>query len=127
MLKLATQKLCMHLGKPVKNINGDIKGLVAKRLYKRVPMALDTVRSVANEAVHPGYVDLKGDHDTSVDRWRASSDDFENRQTTPRVSFAAQVALAPRNTRFRLVANLCRTGLLPAGSDQECSVNSYFT
>jgi hypothetical protein len=46
---------------------------------------------------------------------------------TPCVRFAAKVTLAPRNTRFRLVANLCRAGLPPAGSHQEFSVKSSFT
>ena len=32
------------------------------------------------------------------------------------VRFAAGVAPGPRNTRFRLVANLDRSGLSPAGS-----------
>ena len=34
----------------------------------------------------------------------------------PCVRFAAEVALGPRNTRFRLVANLCRVGLSPTRS-----------
>jgi hypothetical protein len=34
------------------------------------------------------------------------------------VRFAAAVAGGPRNTRYRAVASLTRTGLPPAGSDQ---------
>jgi len=34
------------------------------------------------------------------------------------VRFVVRVTPAPRNTRFRLVASLCRTGWLPAGSER---------
>jgi len=37
------------------------------------------------------------------------------------------IALAPRNTRFRLVANLCRAGLFPAGFHQKFSATLSFT
>ena len=41
------------------------------------------------------------------------------------VRFAAGVAPGPRNTRFRLVANLDRSGLSPAGSHRWFTVMSF--
>lgn len=66
LMRLVIQKLCAHLGEKGKNIDDDIASLVSKGLNPLVQKALDVVRVIGNEAVHPGTIDLKDDHNTAL-------------------------------------------------------------
>jgi len=65
LLRLCIQKICKHLGLAGRDINGDIGELVKKGLHTHVQKALDSVRVIGNEAVHPGELDLRDDRATA--------------------------------------------------------------
>ena len=70
LIRLATQKLCKELGQPGENINDDIGALVANGLDVRIQKALDAVRVIGNNAVHPGQIDLRDDRTTAETLFR---------------------------------------------------------
>ena len=65
LIRLGIQKLCKELGKPGKDLNKDIKAMVAEGLDERIQKALDAVRVIGNNAVHPGKIDLRDDRGTA--------------------------------------------------------------
>ena len=66
LLRLAIQKLCVYLGQSGKNINSDIAALVKSGLPVKIQQALDYVRVIGNNSVHPGQIDLKDNHDVAL-------------------------------------------------------------
>lgn len=64
LLRLSVEKLCSSLGKSG-SIDQMIQSLVDDGLPKRVQKALDVVRVVGNEAVHPGTIDLNDSPQTA--------------------------------------------------------------
>jgi hypothetical protein len=66
LLRLALQKLCGHLGVPG-DINQAIGKLVSEgRISGTIQQALDALRVIGNEAVHPGTLDLKDDREAAL-------------------------------------------------------------
>jgi len=70
LLRLCIQKLCEHLEKKGDNLNADIANLVKDGLDARIQKALDIVRVVGNNAVHPGQIDLTDDKDIASKLFR---------------------------------------------------------
>ncbi|WP_367256994.1 DUF4145 domain-containing protein [Pseudomonas sp. stari2] len=59
LLRLCLEKLCQHLTGTTNKIDTQIADLVEKGLPRKIQQALDTVRVIGNEAVHPGTLDLR--------------------------------------------------------------------
>lgn len=70
LLRLSIQKLCGHLGEDAGNINNAIAGLVSKGLPTQIQKALDIVRVVGNDSVHPGTMDLRDDRETAIELFK---------------------------------------------------------
>jgi hypothetical protein len=58
LLRIAIQKLSIHLGGSGKNLNDDIAELVKKGLPEKIQKSLDIVRVIGNHAVHPGQINV---------------------------------------------------------------------
>ncbi len=84
LLRLAVQKLCIALGEKGRDLNTDIGNLVKNGLPSKVQKALDVVRVVGNNAVHPGQLDLKDDKETASSLFRLVNLITEKMITEPR-------------------------------------------
>ncbi|MGP0592699.1 DUF4145 domain-containing protein [Nitrospira sp. T9] len=97
LLRLCIQNLCIHLGKDGKNLNKDIASLVSDGLDIRIQRALDIVRVIGNNAVHPGQIELQDDQETATQLFKL-------------VNLIADKMISERNTLNELY------GSLPAGA-----------
>ena len=65
LLRLAVEKICIELGAQGGTIDQRIASLVSKGLPEEVQQALDAVRVIGNEAIHPGQVDIRDDRESA--------------------------------------------------------------
>jgi hypothetical protein len=85
LLRLVIQKLLPHLGATKKAIDAGIGELVALgKIKTQIQQALDTVRVIGNESVHPGEMNLKDDRDTALALFRIINLIVETEITEPK-------------------------------------------
>jgi hypothetical protein len=84
LLRLCVQKLCGQLGENESDLNAAIGNLVKKNLPIKIQQALDIVRVIGNNAVHPGQIDLKDDTETAMKLFELVNIIADNRITEPK-------------------------------------------
>ena len=84
LLRPAIQKLCAELGESGVNINSDIKALVAKGLSIEIQQALDIIRVVGNNAVHPGELQPDDVADVALSLFDLTNQIVEERVAKPK-------------------------------------------
>jgi hypothetical protein len=73
-----------HLGEKGTDLNADIAALVKKGLPATIQKALDLVRVIGNEAVHPGSMDLRDDTATAIALFGLVNMIIQNQITHPK-------------------------------------------
>ncbi|HSQ40339.1 MAG TPA: DUF4145 domain-containing protein [Anaerolineales bacterium] len=95
LLRLAVEKICIELGATGDDINKRIADLVSKGMPAEVQQALDAVRVIGNEAVHPGRLDLRDDRDTALSLFALVNFIAEDRITRPKQRSAIYDMIPP--------------------------------
>jgi Domain of unknown function (DUF4145) len=98
LLRLCIQKLCKGLGLSGKDLDKDIGSLVKRGLLPSVQKALDAVRVIGNNAVHPGQIDLNDTPDMAAALFRLVNVIAEQMITAPKQVDELYAAL-PDNAR----------------------------
>lgn len=70
LLRVCIEELCEDLQAKGEKLDHKIADLVARGLPVQVQQALDVVRVIGNEAVHPGQMDLRDDRATAASLFR---------------------------------------------------------
>ena len=99
LLRLAIQKLCVHLGGKGKNIDDDIALLVQNGLSKKVQSSLDIVRVVGNNSVHPGELSNDDIQHIAITLFKLVNLIIDNQITQPKETDELYVNVVPENIR----------------------------
>lgn len=99
LLRLGIQKLCKDLGESGENINKDIAQLVKKGLPVKLQQALDSVRVIGNNAVHPGQIDLTDDVETAQKLFVFVNVIVDNQISQPKIIDEFYTTKIPENLR----------------------------
>jgi len=99
LLRLVVEKLCNHLTGKKGDINSQIGTLVKDGLQPKVQKALDSVRVIGNEAVHPGTMDLNDTPELALSLFRLVNLIIQSCITDPKEADAIYGSL-PANKRL---------------------------
>ena|ERR1039458_4684700 len=95
LLRLCLQQLVKQLGARSSNLNAAVRELVALGLPVRIQQAMDTVRLLGNEAVHPGTIDLTDDPQMAFSLFDMVNIVVESMVTQPRLIEELHGSLPP--------------------------------
>ena len=84
LLRLAIQKLVIALGESSDNLNDSIGNLVKKGLRTDIQKALDVVRVVGNNAVHPGELNVEDNPEMALSLFKLTNIIVEDMITKPK-------------------------------------------
>jgi hypothetical protein len=101
LLRLVIQKICIELGQAGESLNKDIGALVAKGLPVQVQQALDIVRVVGNNQVHPGVLDIRDDAPMATSLFELVNIIVENQIAGPK-QVASLYAKLPETARKKI-------------------------
>ncbi len=99
LLRLAIEKLVNHLEAKGKDLNTKIGDLVSKGLNPKIQKALDVVRVIGNESVHPGQIDLNDKPETAQTLFRLVNVIADNMITEPKEVDSLYEELVPENLK----------------------------
>ena len=99
LLRLALQKLLIQVGKDGENINNNIKELVAEGLSPKIQHALDLLRVVGNNAVHPGQINLDDSSDIATKLFHVFNFIADEMITKPKDLELLYNDVVPENTK----------------------------
>ncbi|MDP2538127.1 DUF4145 domain-containing protein [Alteromonas stellipolaris] len=102
LLRLALQKLLKQVGKSGKNINNDIKELVSEGMSPKIQQALDLLRVVGNNAVHPGQINLDDNAEIAQKLFSILNFICEELITKPRELQSLYADLIPTDTQTHI-------------------------